>query len=334
MKSGRVEVTRTSKLHFRFVSFGHTLKCVALLFLGASLELIGGAQAAWARSRCCCPGFVLSVAGPQITVLGGILTSQFIIQPLGMPLGLSGSPDPDGLALHVAQVMTALRTCLNDLESFYDDLKKSHLLRADTEGAQWPVLRTFDNFVLKYTSKNLLSDRIGRAMFNAELIPKDEKDEQNAASPKVKVKFTPQYSEEAHMLLAAKNLAPQLRYYEKLEDNLAVVVMDAVDGKNLASAKQERVSEQALQNIQDALATLHEENFVFGDLRPPNVMLCRDGVDGEWVNAMLVDFDWAGKVGKRRYPASLNHKLGWVEGVEAGGLIQKEHDNAMFQRLR
>ncbi|KAG8912076.1 hypothetical protein FRC00_005319 [Tulasnella sp. 408] len=275
-----------------------------------------------------------SFPGPQITVLGGILTNQFIVQPLGMPLGLSGSPDPDGLALHVAQVMTALRTCLNDLESFYDDLKKSHLLRADTEGAQWPVLRTFDNFVLKYTSKNLLSDRIGRAMFNAELIPKDEKAEQNAVSPKVKVKFTSQYSEEAHMLLAAKNLAPQLRYYEKLEDNLAVVVMDAVDGKNLASAKKERVSEQALQNIQDALATLHKENFVFGDLRPPNVMLCRDGVDGEWVNAMLVDFDWAGKVGERRYPASLNHKLGWVEGVEAGGLIQKEHDNAMFQRLR
>lgn len=277
---------------------------------------------------------MLSVAGPQITVLGGILTNNFIIQPLGMPLGLSGSPDPDGLALQIAQVMTALRTCLNDLEIFYNNVKESYRHGAGTEGAQWPVLREFDNVVLKYTSKNLLSDRIGRAMFNAELKHKDKKDEQNAAPVKVKVKFTPQYSEEAHRLLAAKNLAPQLRYYEKLEDNLAVVVMDVVDGEHLASAKKERVPEQALRDIQDALATLHAEDLVFGDLRPPNVMLRRNGVDGEWVNAMLVDFDWAGKVGERRYPASLNHKLGWAEGVEAGGLIMKEHDDAMFRRLQ
>ena len=47
-------------------------------------------------------------------------------------------------------------------------------------------------------------------------------------------------------------------------------------------------------DIRRAMDLLHEKNLVFGDLRPPNILIKGD-------TALLVDFDWCGEEGKGKY---------------------------------
>ena len=50
-------------------------------------------------------------------------------------------------------------------------------------------------------------------------------------------------------------------------------------------------------------------------------------------HAMLIDFDWAGKVGQVSYPLGLNLEIGWHPEAGPGVPIQKAHDKFMFDRL-
>ena len=47
--------------------------------------------------------------------------------------------------------------------------------------------------------------------------------------------------------------------------------------------------------------TLHAEDYVHGDIRDSNFLVKVDGTD-----AMLLDFDWAGKEGIAHYPININ----------------------------
>jgi hypothetical protein len=53
------------------------------------------------------------------------------------------------------------------------------------------------------------------------------------------------------------------------------------------------------------VTVLHEHGLVFGGLRRPNVMIFERKTTIErrgTIRGMLVDSDWAGKVGEARYP--------------------------------
>ncbi|KIO25688.1 hypothetical protein M407DRAFT_75345 [Tulasnella calospora MUT 4182] len=151
----------------------------------------------------------------------------------------------------------------------------------------------------------------------------------------VLVRFTARYGREAHALLAANDLAPQLLHYEELEKGWAVVVMNFVEGLNLDKAKQWVVPSQTLKDVEEALRVLHETKLVFGDLRRPNIVLCKRDAPGGGTEqgGKLVDFDWAGKHDEQRYPLSLSPDNEWAEGMKGGGIMKKEHDIAMFNLL-
>lgn len=72
---------------------------------------------------------------------------------------------------------------------------------------------------------------------------------------------------------------------------------------------------------------LHAHNLVSGDLRPSNVILCKDSK-----GAVLVDFEWCGEEGKVFYPPpDLNEEsIEWHESVCRGGKILREHDCYML----
>ena len=56
--------------------------------------------------------------------------------------------------------------------------------------------------------------------------------------------------------------------------------------------------------VRRAIALLHAENLVFGDLRTPNVLV-DDGVK-------LTDYDWCGVDGVDRYPFIIGDAIEWA----------------------
>ena len=51
----------------------------------------------------------------------------------------------------------------------------------------------------------------------------------------------------------------------------------------------------------------HQDGFVHGDLRPPNIIITNNG-------PQIIDFDWAGKIGIACYPVDINPEVDWPEG--------------------
>ncbi|KAJ7429500.1 hypothetical protein B0H11DRAFT_1613085, partial [Mycena galericulata] len=114
----------------------------------------------------------------------------------------------------------------------------------------------------------------------------------------VVVKFASTYCKQAHTVLAKAGYAPTLRYCQRRPDvgNLTVVIMDLSPG---AQAEPSNITDKVITTLRDAIDKLHAEKLVFGDLRPPNIIVHNSSVH-------LVDFDWAGRVGEARYPSTIN----------------------------
>ena len=53
-----------------------------------------------------------------------------------------------------------------------------------------------------------------------------------------------------------------------------------------------------IDQLREALAKLQDEDYVYGDLRGPNVLIATDGLK-------FIDFDWCGEEGTVRYPADI-----------------------------
>lgn len=154
------------------------------------------------------------------------------------------------------------------------------------------------------------------------------------ASEPIVVKFVHRYNKEAHELLAAKRMAPNLRYCNKVGvrdgdpsyDHLCMIVMDFVDGETVEKA--ETLPLTFGQQIRDILAVLHQADYVFGDLRGPNVMITKNN------DVMFIDFDIVGKHGESTYPIMMSPSIQWADGVADGlHIMRKEHDLEMLKRL-
>jgi len=80
---------------------------------------------------------------------------------------------------------------------------------------------------------------------------------------------------------------------------LYMVVMGRVHGEMAWHVRErgERLTYDVYKDIRDAIALLHSNNFVFGDLHTPNIMIIRSGSDAKY-HGMLIDFDWVGVHGK------------------------------------
>jgi len=152
---------------------------------------------------------------------------------------------------------------------------------------------------------------------------------------KIFVKFALCYSEDAHETAYAYGFAPKLRAVERFEDGWVMVVMDDVSHQYRWMRKPLKM--KVYQAAEKALALLHKDGYVHGDVRETNIMVKRDGVDSEDLGEIiLVDFDWAGKENTVRYPSNitLNHPdIPRPESVERGGLIFSAHDVEMLRLL-
>ena len=114
-----------------------------------------------------------------------------------------------------------------------------------------------------------------------------------------------------------------------------MIVMEYVEATPLSSLRSERGwnSERIVNQVKECIARLHDCGYVHGDLRDNNILVA-DGNNGILTEAVVIDFDWAGRSGVDRYPLFMNHAaVQWPDGAADGEYLQKEHDIEWISRL-
>ncbi|RPD68890.1 hypothetical protein L226DRAFT_617244 [Lentinus tigrinus ALCF2SS1-7] len=176
----------------------------------------------------------------------------------------------------------------------------------------------------------------------------------------VVVKFTEQYNEDAHRLLAAAGLAPALHACVPVCGGVKMVVMERVKGERAeqrcythgrygAYGRWEPVvvPQTVYEDVRRAVELLHGAGWVFGKLNLENILCVTVPVTvpatatGDEaaaatgrVGAMLVNFDWAGRADEAWYPTALHDSGFWAPGVERGRIMRKEHDLYMLEKIK
>ena len=155
------------------------------------------------------------------------------------------------------------------------------------------------------------------------------------------------YGEEVHKMLADHHLAPVLYGISVLEGAPKAYVMEYFDRSSwmtLSDYVKLPHSATAVDSIwlsiTKVLEVLQKNHKVHGDLRAPNILvnvsltgqliLVEDDSGIRKANIKVVDFDWAGDVGKVYYPPSRNPNIvGLTWPGKPGGLIKNGHDRKL-----
>ncbi|KDQ18500.1 hypothetical protein BOTBODRAFT_52492 [Botryobasidium botryosum FD-172 SS1] len=287
------------------------------------------------REKTCCPTFLLTCNGPWIGVLGGIFTDRFIVQCLTDVLWATHSSTYDDKQIvRFAQLFRVLSQSLDELRAYYEQ-------HADSvpyfESGQ-PHPRCFP-YPTSYV------DTLGHEHTFSYDTPLESDptcvafEATSESGKKLVVKFVDRYGKDAHEHMAQLGLAPVLHHCAPLYPGdtssceqstegmylgpLRMVVMDFVKGTTAAAVDRKDWPSDFAAQARAILQRLHEGGYVFGDFRPPNVMIC----DGK---VQLIDFDWAGRKGSVFYPLDLSSAIEWPGA--ALELIEPGHDIVMWEK--
>ena len=282
-------------------------------------RIFDGPQLSDLLDECGCPSFILAGGGPNLSILGAFHNDKYIVQPLTTLYMGEASTYENTHAHHIAKVFTSLRRARHTLDQHYKRISEQATTPTNPKNPGQLGRRCFFPYPTKFKEYQ------AGAGTEPQLTEFEYTDVPDAhptnvtffaqvklSKRKLVVKFVDRYGVEAHELLAKEGMAPQLLYCGTLDGRndvrnggshaqgrmsfglyvgpLRMVVMDYVEAQ-----KRDDWPANAREQAQEAIKKLHDEGFVFGDLRPPNVLFLGRRV-------FLIDFDWAGKKGKARYP--------------------------------
>ena len=107
-----------------------------------------------------------------------------------------------------------------------------------------------------------------------------------------------------------------------------MVVMENISkGHDTLFSKQLSMTTKAL--IADKLKKFHQAGFVHGDIQDMNIMIS----NSDEKDFKIIDFDWAGRVNKARYPSFINRQIWQPSGAVDGQPILPAHDLAMLDHI-
>jgi hypothetical protein len=323
------------------------------------------------RQRCCCPTFILVAGGAWFGVLGGIFTDKFIVQSLtDLMWTAESSLFEDSRIYTTARVFHALKTCLHDLNVYYQSVKDLPVEVSEPEleptnpSRFFPYSTSFtavdpnsgQDRTWKFKYLYALEDCSVCVTYRAEIL------DEPRAGEEIVVKFVTRYGEEVHRFLEQHGHAPKLHYFGPLRDGgdscgniwpgatgspllhggpLRMAVMEYIHPSEAPHDSQKQVSHVVKQ--------LHDNGFVYGDLRTPNVLFDDDK------KVKFIDFDWAGRYDRTvtdedlsrheiptqentypfaRYPLAMSRSIDWALPVEKLELnfIRPSHDLEMLRK--
>ena len=152
----------------------------------------------------------------------------------------------------------------------------------------------------------------------------------SGAIANVLVKLTSSYGEDVHKALGED--APQLLKCEHKDGYIVVVMEEVVNAVNLDVALKDpdhfnvQWLKSAKENLLKIMTKMSSRNYVHGDLRPPNILVVDAGKSFK-----IIDFDWAGKVGKMKFPEDINKKAFAIR-IEPFQVITQEHDEDLLEK--
>lgn len=272
--------------------------------------------------RHCCPWILVEVLGQEIGMSGAVWAcGEPCIQPISSNIPFLGAPADKRMSLQRARLCMALRHGVQSLSKFYsgDDITK-----LDPQ-AMFPYPRCFN-----YTPEGGGEQEI-RFQYESPVFPGQKmlfacSAIVQGSQRQLLVKFTDQYSAEAHRVAANAGLAPKL--YTVVEvSGLLMVVMEPIHNSHSWSSRGKE-SEASCLALQKFLTVYRDKGLVHGDLRAPNILVSND--DG---CVRVVDFDWAGHHNFSMYPKPVNPEEKWANGVQVGNVMMMEHDEFMVRRL-
>ncbi|KAG6877125.1 hypothetical protein C0993_010077 [Termitomyces sp. T159_Od127] len=124
------------------------------------------------------------------------------------------------------------------------------------------------------------------------------------------IKFTMQYSVDAHKHLAQLGVTPRIRQSIRISAEWLAIIMDWSNytslyelGCRLSKPQRDKVRSR----VRDIVQELHRGCFVHGDIRDANFLVDIASLEDDVVRVHLIDFDWAGRIGEAKYPSGLNY---------------------------
>jgi hypothetical protein len=184
----------------------------------------------------------------------------------------------------------ALRNALCSLEQCYDrELSNKAPLTRPIPNLEFP-------YPLLYTCINTSSIRHFRYlshMDHTKLLFSAE----TANDKKICIKFVRHYSKDVHTFCASEGFGPTLKGFDGLPGGWHMVVVEMI-GDDYCLLMDFPPPYSHFDDVIGKLTSLHQANYVHGDVRDTNIMVKKDGNQG----FKLVDFDCSGTIGEVQYP--------------------------------
>jgi len=290
------------------------------------------------------PIVLLAIAGNRLEVSTAVFTNAVYADKL-VSIELLLGPHAQDEVLRVARIFMAISKCTAGLRTLYMKLETSPDRVPSVEfpnptpdppqshPEDFPVLESFCKLdrVHGVGLVSVDADNERHGVYLARRPTGTAGDHET-----VLVKFTPKYNKTAHLSLSKHipPLAPALYSCTPVVGGLQMVVMEYLsDAKPLyhflaQSPRPPTPNVRAVRrDVAAALKILHENDFVFGDLREANVLYSPEAGG----RAFLIDFDGVGKHGRDRYSPCLNFELGL--GVLRWQIMEKSHDESNLERI-
>ncbi|KAL0035626.1 hypothetical protein WJX79_004059 [Trebouxia sp. C0005] len=258
-------------------------------------------QAVLLRQVSTCPTLLIELAGPNVSLSGAVFSNVVVCDQLTPMVSLLWQPHSP-LMLQAARCFAAVRMALPRLLAYYDSVQSQ------------PLRQQLD---FPYPTSFLASGGGGQAHFQyvQRLSGLCFKGVIQPRGQSVFIKFCRSYSFAAHQSMAAAGYAPALLGFEQLAQGWLLIVQQFVD-----AVSWDEIADKPVESLKAAVHALHAAGFVHGDLRGCNILVAAGAVS-------LIDFEWAGIVGKATYPYFMNHvDIQWPDGASDGRLITESHD--------
>ncbi|KAG8901222.1 hypothetical protein FRB99_005477 [Tulasnella sp. 403] len=254
------------------------------------------------------PMILIDIAGPELEISAAVFGPKVTIDPL---IRINLASAPHDIAKFVT-VFAGLRVSMKEFAAYYSQPKLPTVpphqrqfpyYNGSADGAvsfsyEWPLVRRSNHLVF------LVSGRVAK---------------ETKGSTHFVVKFTLRYGTETHRYCAEAGFAPQIYHMEELPGGWTVVVMEFISKPfTLLSELGSKDLPKLDQQLRHAVSTMHDEDYVHGDLRGANVF-----GDPDTGSIRIIDWDWAGKEGSVKYPLMV---IPTKSGIEPLRPISKAHD--------